>query len=168
MKLELKWGLIIGVVNFVWLVGTYYLGMHTRGIAMIQLVTLVSVVVSLFGYVVALRSLIQREPETTYLEGLKSGILVAGVVAICAVLSQLIYHTLVFPGFTDYMVEQTRLFYEAREVPQDVLETLLESARESFGMKSYLIQAGGGAFILGCLFSAVAMGFLRIMARNAR
>ena len=166
MKYELKWGLIIGGANLVWLFGTYYLGMHTNGIMMIQLLMFIAIVITLFGYVMALRELVLREPETTYLEGLKFGVVVAGLAAIVAILTQIIYHKIIFPGFTEYMVEETRKFYESREVPEDALVVLLENAEQSFGMTSYMIQAGAGAFVSGCIFSALIMAFIRRMAKR--
>ncbi|MAS92492.1 MAG: hypothetical protein CMO55_04780 [Verrucomicrobiales bacterium] len=165
-SLELKWGLIIGAANMVWLFGSYYLGMHTNGIGMIQILMFVSMVITLFGYVMALRELVLKQPDTTYIEGLKKGVVIAGVAAAFAVFTQLIYHKLVFPGFTEYMVGETRKFYESQNVPAETLEVLIEGARNSFGLRSYMIQSGAGAFFTGCIFSAIIMAFIRRMARR--
>lgn len=160
-SLELRWGLLIGIANLVWLYGTFYAGLHTRGVAGIQVVTLGAFLLSLIGYVFALRAVVRREPETSYLEGLKSGAVVAGVVALVAMIAQVGYFKVVNPDWTEYMVGETRKFFEARGLPEEGIAEQVEGARKTFGLGSYVIQSALGAVFLGVLFSSIIMIFLR-------
>ena len=158
---ELRWGLIIGLVNLAWLYGTYYAGLHTRGMVGIQVLTIGSFLLSIVGYVFALREVVRREPETSYLEGIRSGAVIAGIVAVIAVIAQFGYFKLVNPGWTDYMVEQTREHFAAQGLPADQVEEIAEQSRKTFGLASYMIQSALGAIFLGMLSSAIILIFLR-------
>jgi len=160
-SLELKWGVIIGMVNMAWLYLSYYLGMHDSGLAMIQLMTLVSVLLSVIGYVLGLRAITRRFPETQYLEGLRSGAIIAGIVAVFAALSQVIYFKVINPGWTARMVELTRQYYLESGLPEAEAEQFAEGAKQTFGLGSYMIQSALGAIIIGMISTAVVMLFLR-------
>jgi hypothetical protein len=157
---ELRWGLIIGLANLVWLYGSFYLGMHSRGVAWIQVMGIVSILISVAGYVLAHREIIRAEPETTFIEGLKSGAIIAGVVAVCAVIVQVGYFKIVNPGWTDYMVEESRRHFEELGVPADKVPEYLENSRKTFSLGSYAIQASVGAFVIGMISSAITLLFL--------
>ena len=73
----LKWGLAIGLVNLIWLYVAYYLGLHTNGIWVFQIFMLIWLVLTITGFVVALRCLKRDFPRMTYLQGLCAGFLAA-------------------------------------------------------------------------------------------
>ena len=148
--IELRWGLIIGGANLGWLYGSYYMGMQTSGLGMIQIMTLVSVVISIIGYVCALRAIVKAEPEITCLEGVKSG-----------VLAQVGYHKLVFPGFTKYMVGETEIFYRNNGLPAEQVIEMAEGAGKTFGLASYAMQSALGALIIGMITVTIVMAILR-------
>mgnify|MGYP003633961006 CR=1 FL=1 len=159
--IELRWGLIIGGANLGWLYGSYYMGMQTSGLGMIQIMTLVSVVISIIGYVCALRAIVKAEPEITCLEGVKSGAIVVGVVTVVAVLAQVGYHKLVFPGFTKYMVGETEIFYRNNGLPAEQVIEMAEGAGKTFGLASYAMQSALGALIIGMITVTIVMAILR-------
>jgi hypothetical protein len=165
-SLEWKWGLLIGGANLIWLLLSWLLGMHGNGFGMIQVMFAVSFFVSLSGYILAFRSLLLAEPETSFVEGIRSGAIIAGVSAILAILGQVLYFTFLNPGWTDYLVGQTRLHYEAMGVAGEQLERLLTQAEVAYGFKNYVIQSGLGALVLGMIFSAVIMGATRWRAKR--
>jgi hypothetical protein len=165
-SLEWKWGLWIGGANLIWLLLSWLLGMHGNGVGMIQVMFAISFFLSLAGYVLAFRALLLAEPETSFVEGIRSGAIIAGVSAILAILGQVVYFTFLNPGWTDYLVGQTRLHYESMGVDGPQLDALLAQAQVAYGFKNYVIQSGLGALVLGMVFSAVIMGATRWRAKR--
>lgn len=157
-SLELRWGLIIGLTSMIWLYASYYLGFHTSGIEKMQMLVLISFLLCFVVYFLAFLALMKREPETTFPEGVKSGLLMTAVAAVIALLTQLGYFTVVNPGWTDYMVEETRLYFSEKGVEGEALEARLEEARTNFSLRSYLFQSALGTLVIGALFSAIIMG----------
>ena len=158
---EWKWGLYIGAAGFAWLVLSWALGMHERGVGMIQVMVGCSFLITLIGYFLAMRALLRLEPETGFLEGLRSGALIAVVAALIAVAGQYAYFQWINPGWTDYMVGETRKHFAALGLEGANLEETAEGAKTTFGFASYATQAGFGALVQGVIFSALGFGIFR-------
>ena len=158
---EWKWGLAIGGANMAWLFLSFFMGMHSSGIAMIQIMVLTAFIINLVGYIFAFRVIMRARPETLFREGLKSGALIAVIAACLAILSQLIYFQWINPGWTDYMVSQTRDHFAARGYDAAQIDEMVTQAKTNFGLRSYTIQAGFGALLQGMTFSAIIMGVIR-------
>ena len=118
------------------------------------------------GYTLALRSLVRSEPEMGFLEGVRSGALMSVIAAICAVLGQVVYFHFLNPGWTEYMVGQTREHFAALGLDAAQIAEMAEGARTTFGFASYATQAGLGALFQGHIFSPIIMGVLRWSARR--
>lgn len=152
-RLELKWGLIIGAANLVWLYLSYYLGMHTSGIGMVQVMVVVAMLISVTGYILAFRDLERTESGFSFAEGLRSGAVVAVITAICALLTQLGYFKVIHPGFTEYMIGESVRYAETAGMSAEQIEEFAAAAKLNFGFKSYLIQSSVGALVTGTIFS---------------
>lgn len=161
--LELKWGCLIGLAGMAWLYVSYFMGLHTNGIGKIQLMVGVGFIVSLVGYVLAMLAVVKDEPETSFVEGLKSGAIMAVIAAVIAVGAQFGYFYWINPNWTEYMMEQTRLHYEAAGIASEQIEDQVKWAAMNFNLKSYAIQAGLGALLSGFVYSAMVMGTIRII-----
>ena len=159
-SLELRWGIIIGLANLVWLYLSCFLGMHDQGLGMIQVMTLVSVLISVFGFLFALRALMRQVPETQYLEGVRAGAIIAGTVAVIAAVAQVGYFKVINPGWTDYMVEMTRAHYLESWLSENESAEFAEGARKTFGLPSYMLQSALGALLIGMMSTAIIMAFL--------
>lgn len=164
-SLEWKWGLIIGLANMGWLYASFLFGLHNSGIGLMQVTVAMSFFISLAGYAFALRSITWAEPELSFLEGMRSGVIVAGIAAVLAMISQVVYFQWINPGWTDYMVAETRKHFSAMGLDATQVEEMAIQADKSFGLNSYVIQAGLGALISGIVFSALVMGVIRLRAR---
>lgn len=158
---EWKWGGIIGGAGILWLVATWAMGLHARGLGMIQVTAFASIFIALVGYILAMRQLLKQAPETTLMEAVRSGALIAVIAAALAVAGQFLYFKMLNPGWTDYLVEQWRLFYAERGVDEKGLAEIAASTRASFGLSTYATQAGVGALLQGILFSAMSFGVLK-------
>jgi len=160
-RLDIKWGIILGLVYLAWLLGSYFLGMHTDGIAKIQIVVLVNLVLILCTLILALQAIKNNEETLNFKEGVKSGAIISLIAGVIAMGAQVIYFQWVHPEFPEYMEEQTRAYYANLGVDEDAFPELLEEAENNFSLKSYMIQALGGQFLFGTIFSAMIMVFLR-------
>lgn len=161
LKHVLKWGLLIGVVNLVWLYASYYAGLHTSGIAVFQVVPLVWLLLTVFGMVWALRSLRRREPGLSYGRGLAAGFLMSLVSAVVAVIMQVGYFTVIHPAWPEYMIGETRAHFTALGKSEAEVEAAVAQAQQSFTMGMYATQSAIGAVVLGTLVAAIAMIFVR-------
>ena len=165
-KLELKWGAIVGGIYLAWLYLSFYLGMHTNGLGMIQVMTVISLLLTVTGFTLALGAVVRRKPEITWGEGMRSSALIALVAAAIAAVTQVGYFKLVNPAWTATMVEETGAHYRAQDMEEAQVVKMMEGAEKTFGMASYVIQAATGTFLIGMIASAVIMAFLR-RARRA-
>lgn len=163
---EWKWGALIGLANVVWLVLSWAFGWHAKGIGMIQVTVFLAMALTFVGYTLAMRALLIREPETTVLEGMRSGGLIAVVTALFAVGGQFLYFHWVNPGWTEYMIGETRRHYEGMGIDGARLDEIAEGARTTFGLASYATQAAVGALLQGVLFSVVTIAFQKWLANR--
>jgi len=145
----------------VWLFLSYYLGMHDEGIVMLQLMTMIAVLISVIGFLMALRALTRKFPETEYLEGIRSGAIIAGISALFAALAQFIYFQWINPERTQQMVELIRAYYLESGLSENEANQFAEGAETTYGMVSYMIQGALGALLIGMISTAIMMLFLR-------
>lgn len=160
-SLELKWGIIIGLAGMVWQYGSYYTGMHSNGLAVIQVTGLLGFGITLVGTILGLREVKKQDPELEYLEGVKSGAIMAGIAAIIGVISQIGYFKLINPGWTKYIVGQIQLLYQERGCPEAIIEEIVTQALKDFSLQGNIIQSVLGTVVMGIIFTAVIMLFLR-------
>lgn len=165
-SIELKGGLILGVVCMSWLYLSFLMGLHESGIVWIQVVVMVNFFITLVGFIMILRRVTRSEPETNFLEGVRSGVIVAGISAVMAVLTQVVYFKWINPGWTAYMIAESRRHYSNLGLEAEQVETMAENAEKTFGLLSYAIQAGLGALFTGTVFSLIIMGIIRWRGRQ--
>ncbi len=163
---EWKWGLGIGGAWFASLVATWALGWHGGGLGLIQVSGLLPILPVFAGYLLALRTLLRREPETGFGEGVKAGALVAVVAATVAAGGQAVYLRWINPGWTGHVVEEVTKHYAGRGLDEAALAEIAEGARTTFGFANSVIQAGVGTLLLGILCSAGIVGVLRWLANR--
>ena len=163
--LEFRWGVPIGLAGLAWLYLSYYLGMHTNGLALVQVMAMVGFLIQIVGFVLALRVVHRAYPEMTFLEGGASGMRIAGIVAIFSVIAQLGYLLLIHPEWPELMATEIAAYYEAQGVTGDDLEDYREGARTTYGLRSNLLQAALGALFFGAVTTLITMAFLKRKAR---
>lgn len=165
-SLELRWGLLIGLAGMVWLYLSYYLGFHTSGVQKVQIMVFVGLFVTFVAYFFAFLALVRNHPETTYTEGVKSGLVMTAVAALIAMLTQVGYFYLVNPDWTNYMVGQTEEHFRKAGLEGEQLAEKVEQAKTAFSFGSYLFQATMGALVMGTIFSAILMGVMILRKRR--
>lgn len=160
-SLEWKSGLMIGAANMVWLLLSWLLGWHNSGIGLFQVAITLGFFITLTGFVLAFRAIAKAEPETTFLEGVKSGSIIAAVSAALAALGWVVYLTGINPGLSASMVEETRNHFASSGLDAGQIDLIAAQAEKTFGLASYATQAGLGALVQGVVFSAIIMGIIR-------
>jgi hypothetical protein len=163
----LKWGLIIGLASLVWLYVAYYLGLHTNGIVVFQAFMLGWLVITVTGYILALRSIRRLNGTLSFWNGLRAGSLAAVVTALVAVLMQVGYYKVVHPEWPDFMVGQTREHFAAQGMPEAQVDEMVARARRTFTLRNYAIQSALTALITGVVLSGIIMLFLKPRAKKA-
>jgi hypothetical protein len=161
LLLALKWGGLIGVANLAWLNLSYYLGLHTNGIAVFQVVRVGWFLITFTGFLLALRAARRESERWGYLRGLGIGAVAAFVSGLISIVAQVGYFKVVNPGWTDYQVEQMRLHHDAQGLPEVGAAPLAETSRIAFTLGTYTWQSFLTALLSGVLLSAVMMLFLR-------
>jgi hypothetical protein len=153
MALAIRWGVGIGLANLVWLYGSYWLGLHTSGVARFQWVPGGWFVLTLLGYVLAMRR-VHAGVAPDLMKGLSIGGVIAVVCAVIAVLAQVGYFTVVHPEWPAYMVSQTQSYYEQQGLGAEEVATRVAAAREGFTLRRYALQSAVLALCAGVLLSA--------------
>jgi len=166
MKTALRWGLYIGLANLVWLYLAFYLGLHTSGIGVFQVFMLGWFLLTLTGFILALRAVKRENPALSYWGGLAAGAVAAAVSAVVAVAMQIGYYTAIHPEWPEYMAGQTRQHFTAEGMPAAEVETMVEQARGTFSLGSYAIASAATALVTGVVLSAIML-FLRGRPANA-
>ena len=152
-RIEIKWALIYTLAMLVWMAIERLAGLHGPYIARHALFTNLAFVPAFLIYCLALRD--KRDHyyggTMTYREGLVSGLIMTGIVALLSPLAQVITHTIITPGYfanvSDYAVASGQL-------------TRAE-AEQYFNLGSYVVQSAVGSLLVGIFFTAVAAIFFR-------
>lgn len=158
-RIELKWGALIGVVNLAWLYASYYLGLRDNGLALIQASVLVGGIISIVGYILGMREVHKAVPEATFIESIRSGVVMCGLATVIVVLAQIGYLKVVDPGYTDYIVGEIGDYYEGAGLGADEMIQIEEGARKTYGFTSCLLHAGLGAFLTGIIATFIIVAF---------
>ena len=161
VKTAAKWGFFVGVANMVWLYLAYFIGLHTSGIMVFQIFMLVWLVVTVAGFILALRAIKRQNPAISYLGGVGAGAIAAIVSALVAVAAQVGYYRVIHPAWPEYMAGQTREHFTALGLPPADVDKMVEQARGTFTLTNYAITSAATALILGVVLSALIMLFLR-------
>ncbi|POY38942.1 hypothetical protein C3K47_00110 [Solitalea longa] len=150
IRTEFKWALVISLLNFIWLLLEYAVGLHDRYLSVLPYVTLFSIIIP----VVFIRKALVEKRENEYLKNISfwqsmlSGSFITVVCSVISVFSMMIYFKLINPQFTDFMVE-----YVAKKAADngENIAQASERARIYFSMKSYMQKAFGGTMLIGLL-----------------
>lgn len=152
-KIELKWALIFIIVQLLWMVGEKAVGLHDTHIDQHATYTMLFAIPAIAMYVFALLDKRKNfyNGSMTYMQGLKTGIIITMIVTLLTPVAQYIISTVITPDF----------FTNAIEYSVDSGQKTQEEAESYFTLTSYLWQAVLGALFLGVVTSAVVAIFTR-------
>ncbi len=152
MATALRFGVIFALMQFVWLIGEYLVGLHTTYINLhptyTNLVLIPSIAIMIWGLFARKAEL---GGELTYLQALGQGLGVGTTVGILSVGIQYLFFTYVNPDFfADFI----------RYAVDNQLATL-DAAEAYFNFTSYAVQGAVFAPIAGLATNAIAGLFLK-------
>lgn len=166
LRREFTHGSWIGLAYLVWHYVTYALGWHEGGLGLLQGVIFAGIGFIAIGFVWSLSALLMRDHRIELKDAMKSGIIMAVVVALWAMLGQFIYLKVLHPAYSDHLVELVKLHYSEAGTPIKEAEAIAELTRADFGLGPMIRQAGLGAFLTGAITSAITLLVIRFRVRR--
>jgi len=158
LKIEIKWAIIFAVMQLLWMLLERLTGLHSVHIDKHAIITNFIVIPAIAIYVFALLDKRKNfyQGIMTYKQGFVSGLIITLFVTVFSILTQYITSTIIspdyFPNVIKYAVSEGQMTQEAAE--------------NMFNLKSYIIQAPIGAFIMGLLTAAIVAIFTRKKSAN--
>lgn len=153
IKTELKWALLFTAMMLVWMAGERLFGLHDIHLDWHPIATNFVAIPAITIYVFALRAKRKTMPEEkmTYLQGLKSSVLLSLFVAALTPVTQYISLTWISPYYFENVINYT--------VASEEMD--LQSAKSYFNLSNYIIQASIGALLMGIITGAIVAVFTR-------
>jgi len=158
LKIEIKWAIIFAVMQLLWMLLERLTGLHSVHIDKHAIITNFIAIPAIAIYVFALLDKRKNfyQGIMTYKQGFVSGLIITLFVTVFSLLTQYITSTIIspdyFPNVIKYAVSEEQMTQEAAE--------------NMFNLKSYIIQAPIGAFIMGLLTAAIVAIFTRKKSAN--
>jgi prepilin signal peptidase PulO-like enzyme (type II secretory pathway) len=158
IKIELKWALIFSGMTLLWMLIEKLSGLHSTHIDYHMHLTNLYAIPAIWLMVLALRAKkkIFYSGTITYLQGLKSGLVLSLIIAVLSPLTQWITSYVISPEYFPNVI--------ARSVELGYFKTMAE-AEATFNYKSYAVQGAIGALVMGLVTSAIAMLFIRTKSK---
>ncbi|MCO4292764.1 DUF4199 domain-containing protein [Solitalea sp. MAHUQ-68] len=154
MRTEIKWALIISLLNFLWLVLEYLCGFHTRYISALPYVTIFSIIIPIvFLREALLEKRNRRYKKTiTFWLSVQTGATIILICSVISVFSVMIYFKLINPGFTEFMVSYAT--QKAAENGENVAR-VRSYATTYFSLTSYMQKAFAGTMFIGLFITFI-------------
>ena len=157
-KIEIKWAIIFTIVMLIWIALEKLVGLHSEHIDKHPIYTNFFSIVAIAVYVLALLN--KRKTDyngiMSYKQGVMAGIIITIFVTIFSPFIQLITSTIITPEYFPNVIEYS--------VNQGLMTE--EDAKNAFNLKSYIIQATIGAFIMGLITSGIVAFFTKSKIRQ--
>ncbi len=166
LRREIIHGSWIGLAYLVWHYTTYALGWHEGGLSLLQGVIFAGIGLIVIGFVWSLAAMVRGDRTTDLRDAMRSGIIMAVVVALWAMLGQFIYLKILHPAYSEHLVELVKQHYSQGGTPPAEVELIAEQARGDFGPGPMIRQAGLGAFLTGAITSATTLLVIRFRVRR--
>ena len=152
-KTELKWAIYFSIMTLLWMMLERIVGLHDELISKHALYTNLVAIPAITLYVFALLDKRKTDfgGEMTYMQGFLSGSVLSFIIMIFSPIVQILTTYIVTPHYFDNAI--------AYAVSTGSMSR--ESAESYFSLKSYMIQAVGGAPVMGILTSAIVALFVK-------
>ncbi|MGB5509394.1 DUF4199 domain-containing protein [Robiginitalea sp.] len=154
IKIELKWALIFIGMSLLWMVLEKMLGLHSTHIDKHMYLTNLYAIPAILVYVLALKDKKKNyyNGDMSYKQGFISGLIITIIVTVFAPLTQWIISTVITPEYFPNVIAHS---------VETGYHNSLEEAEAYFNLKSYILQATVGTFIMGVITSAIVGLFVR-------
>lgn len=154
IKIEIKWAIFFSIMGLLWMLLEKLSGLHSTYIDYHFYLTNLFAIPAIWVMVLALKDKKNNyyRGNTTYKQGLISGIILSAIIALISPLAQWITSYIITPEYFPNVIK--------RSVEIGYYKTTAQ-AEANFNYKNYAIQGAIGALIMGIVTTAIAMIFLR-------
>lgn len=168
MKGEIRAGVIISFVVFLWLLLEYYLGFHTRYIDYYPFFTWLYIIVPVIGIYVTVRWKRNRVLNglISFSEALTSGLVVTAVTTILVPIFTLLYVTIINPYFFDTMIAHRRIMIEELNISAGDKTIMLNRTLQSYTIPYYLLRTFIVSAAVGLIPSIIIAATIKKDARE--
>lgn len=158
MRIEIKWGIVIGVFGLLWIIGEKMMGLHGESIDKYGSLTLLVYPFLILFYYLALREIKQKKFKgvMNWEQGVTAGITIAMIVAISTIVTQVFMHYVLSPNFFENIIQY--------HLNNKLIDTY-EKAASYFNFKTFLMLSSFGALSQGILISAILSWLLKKQGR---
>mgnify|MGYP000582325890 FL=1 len=159
IKIELKWAMIFIGMTLLWMVLEKMLGLHSTHIDKHMYLTNLFAIPAILIYVLGLKDKKKEyyKGEMTYKQGFLTGLIITIIVTLFAPLTQWIISTIITPEYFPNVIAHS---------VETGYHNSLEEAEAYFNLKSYILQATVGTFIMGVVTSAIVAFFVRTKSKG--
>jgi hypothetical protein len=154
IAIEIKWAILFSIMVLVWMVLENLAGLHDQYIDLHLYLTNLFAVPAILVMVLALKDKRKSDfrGELTYLQGLKSGVILSLLIAVLSPLTQWITSYVITPEYFPNVIQRSLELGKYDSI---------EEAEAFFNYNNYAIQGIIGALIMGIATTAIAMIFLK-------
>lgn len=154
IKIEIKWAILFSIMGLVWMLLEKLSGLHSQYIDYHLYLTNLFAIPAILFMVLALseKKKVFYFGKITYLQGLKSGIILSLIIALISPLSQWITSFIISPEYFPNVIK--------RSVELGYYKTTAEAAA-NFNYPNYAVQGAIASFVMGMVTTAIAMIFIR-------
>jgi hypothetical protein len=162
MKTEHRWGITIGLLNFIWLMTEYVTGLHGKHVNHYATVTNFALLIPLVCTSIALYQIkkVDFKGTISFMEAFKPGVVIATIAAFISAFGVFVYFQ-INPGFTDFMVDIAKL--KALKSGEPIAKAA-DLAKMLYSVNSYVIQS----FISAIGFGIVLAALIALIIKNKK
>lgn len=164
MKTELKYGLLISLAGFGWVMLEYLIGFHDRLANVHAIVVLLGALgIPAYGLWLALKEKQSADYRyigpMTFVQGIKAGVLTSLVAAVSGVFFSMIYAKLLSSHWPEFMASHLMQF-GGTSATSGPMGDVLPNATSYFSIKSYFVQSFLTVFLVGGIMSLFVSAIL--------
>jgi hypothetical protein len=154
LKIEIKWAIVFSITSLVWMLLEKLCGLHGKYIDYQIYLTNLFAIPAIWVMVLALKDKKHNfyNGEITYVQGLKSGVILSAFIALISPVTQWITTYIITPEYFPNVIK--------RSVELGYYKSTID-AEANFNFSNYVLQGLIGAIMMGIVTTSIAMIFLR-------
>ncbi len=159
MQLEIKYGLYIGLLMFLWTVVEYLVGLHSTYIRYYQIITLLAFLIPIVGIPLGMLAKRRLVIDYKFPDRFRSGIVITVVFMLVCTMGVIAYFYLVNPDWNAKMAQQSAQNY--KEMGFEQPGHAAAYAKEYFNEGTFMKQSLIGNLIVGTVVTMIASSVIK-------
>ncbi len=151
-KTEVKFGLVIGLLTIIWLLGEYSTGLHHKHHDLFLIVTNFVYIIPLTGIYMGISDKRKNyyNHSLTFGQGVLTGLIISVIYSLIAGIGQYCYHVIINPGYFDLMIAKSQEHGVSKE-----------EAAKYFNTYNYTMSVVVADFVVGLFASLLHSAILK-------